>query len=265
MIKKSLVAATVASGLVVPAAAGIYIPPKPSIVKPENLDFSKNILAMPLTLGMLPGKAPPVTVNNRNTTSNATTTGTQTTYSYTGVSFGTANTTRCVIAFILGYNGSTGGRTLSSCTLGGVTATIVAQQTTGSGLSLITAIAIARVPTGTTGTVSTSYSNSMNQNSVRVYSYNDIISTTAVQTSTINMNVSGVSSTITSFPYGGLAVAFATTQNTSATYTFTGVTERADDVTSAWKIGIADGFPGSTITCTPTAVTRGSLVCATFR
>lgn len=60
MMKKALLAATVASGLIVPsAAAGVYLPPKPAIVKPENLDFSSNLLlGMPMTMGMLPRKAP---------------------------------------------------------------------------------------------------------------------------------------------------------------------------------------------------------------
>lgn len=50
-------ATSVATGLIVPATAGVYLPPKPAIVKPENIEFSKNmLLAMPFTLGMLPSK-----------------------------------------------------------------------------------------------------------------------------------------------------------------------------------------------------------------
>jgi len=62
IIKNTLLATTLASGLIVPAAAGVYLPPKPAIVKPENLDFSKNLLAMPFTLGMLKGNS--VAVSN---------------------------------------------------------------------------------------------------------------------------------------------------------------------------------------------------------
>lgn len=64
MIKKALLAATVASGLIVPAQAGVYLPPKPklevsspAIIKPESLEYSKHMLAMPFTLGMLAPKA----------------------------------------------------------------------------------------------------------------------------------------------------------------------------------------------------------------
>lgn len=58
MIGKALLAATVASGLIVPVKAGVYLPPKPAIVKASNLEFSKHmLLGMPFTMGMLPSKA----------------------------------------------------------------------------------------------------------------------------------------------------------------------------------------------------------------
>lgn len=64
MIGKSLLAATIASGLAVPPEAGIYVPPKPAIVKPENLDFSKNMLAMPMLVGAIkPQSGPPATLS----------------------------------------------------------------------------------------------------------------------------------------------------------------------------------------------------------
>jgi hypothetical protein len=55
MIKKALLAGTLAAGLIVPAQAkaGLILPPKPAIIKPENLEFSKHMLAMPLTMGMM--------------------------------------------------------------------------------------------------------------------------------------------------------------------------------------------------------------------
>ena len=57
MINKALLAATVASGLILPANAGVYLPPRSSIVKPENIEFSKNLLAMPITMGMFRSSA----------------------------------------------------------------------------------------------------------------------------------------------------------------------------------------------------------------
>jgi len=48
-----MLAATVASGLILPATAGGSLLPKPAIIKPQNIEFSKNLLAMPITMGML--------------------------------------------------------------------------------------------------------------------------------------------------------------------------------------------------------------------
>ena len=53
MMNKALLAATVASGLILPATAGVSLLPKPAIIKPQNIGFSKNLLAMPITMGML--------------------------------------------------------------------------------------------------------------------------------------------------------------------------------------------------------------------
>jgi hypothetical protein len=53
MLNKAVLAAAVAAGLILPEKAGIYLPPRPAIVKPQNIGFSKNLLAMPLTMGML--------------------------------------------------------------------------------------------------------------------------------------------------------------------------------------------------------------------
>jgi hypothetical protein len=59
MIKKTLLASTLAAGLIVPvqAKAGLILSPKPAIIKPENIEFSKHmLLGMPLTMGMLAAK-----------------------------------------------------------------------------------------------------------------------------------------------------------------------------------------------------------------
>jgi len=53
MLNKAMLAATVASGLILPASAGVFLPPRPGIIKHQNVEFSKNLLAMPVTMGML--------------------------------------------------------------------------------------------------------------------------------------------------------------------------------------------------------------------
>lgn len=53
MMTRALLAATVASGVILPAKAEVYLPSRPAIIKPGNIEFSKNLLAMPMTMGML--------------------------------------------------------------------------------------------------------------------------------------------------------------------------------------------------------------------
>jgi len=56
MIVKPAIAALLATGLAVPETPRLIFP-KPAIVRPENIGFSKHmLLGMPLTMGMLPGK-----------------------------------------------------------------------------------------------------------------------------------------------------------------------------------------------------------------
>lgn len=57
MMNKTMLAATVASSLILPAKAEVHLPPKPAIIKPEKMGFSTNLLAMPITMGMLRSSA----------------------------------------------------------------------------------------------------------------------------------------------------------------------------------------------------------------
>lgn len=57
MMNKALLAASVASGLILPATAGVSLPPRLAIIKPQNVEFSKNLLAMPITMGMFRSSA----------------------------------------------------------------------------------------------------------------------------------------------------------------------------------------------------------------
>lgn len=60
MIGRSLLAATLASGMVFPAKPSVLKPAGPAIVKADNLELSRHLLfGMPLTMGMLGQKASP--------------------------------------------------------------------------------------------------------------------------------------------------------------------------------------------------------------
>lgn len=118
MMKKTLIAASVAASLIVPASAGIYIPPKPAIVKAENLELSKHmLLGMPLTMGMLPGKGGPPSITYLG--SSSTITGST---SISGsFNVGAVDANKEVFVAFQGFVLTTG--TMSATTFGGATAT----------------------------------------------------------------------------------------------------------------------------------------------
>jgi hypothetical protein len=105
--------------LILPAKAGVYLPPKPAIVKPENIEFSKHmLLGMPFTLGMLPGKSLPpyyIGAGGQSSSANAT----SRTWSHTT----TADTTCVVVGTQVGNNA--GNANVTGVTFNGVAMTQV--------------------------------------------------------------------------------------------------------------------------------------------
>lgn len=122
MIGKSLLAATLASGLAIPAEAGLYVPPKPAIVKPENLDFSKNMLAMPLLVGAIkPQGEPPATLSY--VTMYRSNVGGLANTSATGVPVGAAAANRTIIFILSGIATSNVANSANSVLLSGAAMT----------------------------------------------------------------------------------------------------------------------------------------------
>lgn len=78
----------------------------------------------------------------------------------TSVSFGTADTNRRVFQIVHWYGTAAGARTISSATIGGVSATVHTQtfnRDTGTSDTYGVAVISAAVPTGTSGTVSITF------------------------------------------------------------------------------------------------------------
>ena len=136
-----------------PVDAGLWLPPKPAIIRPwkdtiAKLDTPKFESSFPFP-SFCPGAAAvaPATVS-RNYNQATGTTGL--TPSITGVSFNTAHANR-IIVFAFGWNGL-GSNTFSSATIAGVAATLAADGSAFA-TSLRFVIFYAPVPTGTSGTV----------------------------------------------------------------------------------------------------------------
>lgn len=117
MISNALVSAAVAGSLILPQPQTVVSPPKPAIVKPENLEFSKNLLAMPITLGML-SKAQPPTLTYIGTASTVTSNTSITASFNVGASVDPNREAFLVAQPVIGVTG-----TLSATTFAGTTAT----------------------------------------------------------------------------------------------------------------------------------------------
>lgn len=125
-----------------------------------------------------------------------------TTYTFSGESLGVAASSREIFVAV-SWNGGVALRTLSSATIGGISATIQVQDgvSNGTTLSLGAAIISAAVPTGTTGNIVCTFSGSGNTmcdiGKFRVVSKTAIIATAhdapttsnSVATTSVNINV----------------------------------------------------------------------------
>lgn len=143
-----------------------------------------------------------------------------TVYTFTGASIGTAASDRRVIVAVMG-GGSNSGVTLSSVTVGGVTATINGQATNGNSVG---AIVTAAVPTGTTGDIVVTFSGQKERCNVGVWSATGLTSNAAIDfdSGTADPGTATLDAVI-----GGFCIALAVSSNTT-TLTWTNVTENYD-------------------------------------
>jgi hypothetical protein len=192
------------------------------------------------------GIVPPPAVSVTLLASNLGSTSNLTTYSTAAVNFGAADATRCIIIVSHTFS-STNNTTLSSATIGGVSAT-VAVSNGASGGNYGTAISIARVPTGTSGTVDLTFAAGMSGVQFAVYRALNIISTTAIDFASGGTG-NGLSSMTLDVEVDGLVIGGAT-RNTGAN-TWTGVSEDYDVAdthldSAAGQVSAGSLIPGAT-------------------
>lgn len=178
-----------------------------------------------------------------------------TTYTFATQNLGTAASDRYIIVAISGREVGGGSATVSSCTIGGVTATIN-KQAEANGDQL--AMCVANVPTGATGDIVVVWSTGMTDCFIAAYRATSLASTTATDTG---------SSTAAAPTYdidvvaGGFAIAISKDRSGAATATWTNLTEDYDS-----KDGSGNDISGSskefattqtnlTVTCTWTTST----------
>jgi hypothetical protein len=163
------------------------------------------------------------------------------TYTYTSQSLGAAAADRYIVVGVASRIGAAS-LTLSSLTVGGVTATIVDQRSatgvaSGGTATTLGALAIAAVPTGTTGNVVVNLSATALRCVVSMWRFDGLASATAFAAGdsaatapTINLDI----------PANGAAVGIITAgYSGSLTASWTGLTEQYDATTEALAVSSA--------------------------
>lgn len=195
--------------------------------------------AMPLTLGLLgPFVTPPTIYVGGNSSS----TSASSTHTYSSLDIGSAPTSgnRVVIA-CFGAGGSS--RTVSSVTIGGVSATVVygygnvAADWNGNRNS---ALAYVTLNTGTTATVAVTWSGSISACGCQIFSISGVNSTTPVASGSSTATATTVSVTATTNQYGHSVMAGMHSNSTSSSFGATGTTSH--QVTRSTVQSFAAGY-----------------------
>lgn len=184
-------------------------------------------------------------------------------FTFTGLNFGAASPDRYLVACIC-WEGSPA-KTLTSCTIGGVAASIICQVNGGSTSVNSSAICIALVPTGTSGNVVANFSGSAGETGCSLYSVSGIPAGTASSSATSAANAPTATINV---PGGGavIAVANAIGPSGAPTATWTGLTKDVDAVIgsprtySSASAMFSAANPSLSVTCTFSS-TNGSSGC----
>jgi hypothetical protein len=182
-------------------------------------------------------------------------------YTFAAANLGTAEVGRVIIVSITA-NGNAA-KTISSVTIGGVSASILVQQSNGFWAG---GIAAAVVPTGTTGDIVVNLSNTAGAATVGVYRATGLASVTPIDTDS-NTTFSGLTLTAEG---GGFLIALTTHSGSGGTITWANANEDFDTTVadSANRLsGASIATTSTSITVTPTAAGTPSsqvFVAATF-
>jgi len=151
-------------------------------------------------------------------------------YDMAGMNFGTPSSTRLIVGAIHWEFGSSN-RALSTCTIGGVSATIIIQDShTGGITGLGAAIVSAVVPTGDSGTVSSTYSGGITGTAVSLFRANNLVSNTPFDTLEVRGDADTDINGLIDVPERGicLLVGSSSTNGSTANVTLTGADEIYD-------------------------------------
>lgn len=174
-----------------------------------------------------------------------------TTYTFSTQNLGVADSARYIIVGIMAraIGGST---TVSSVTVGGISATLVVEHFNSSSNSDYAGLWIAAVPTGTTGDVVVTFSAGQLRAHIDLWRAVNISSATATDT---DKSTASPPSVALDIPAGGFAIGCGCSGAGGSSCTWTGLTENNDRITESLNGSVAsDVFAsaqtGLTITAT---------------
>lgn len=149
------------------------------------------------------------------------------THTHSAQNLGAEEGTRRIIAAVTGYSNGPSANSISSVTIGGVSATLAKSQAAGN--SVVAGIYIADVPTGTTGDVVVTFGKSNDACTVSLYRVLNLNSAAATHTNSTTASSSTTISTTSDINADGFGVAVAASDPTlGSTATWSGLTEDAE-------------------------------------
>lgn len=190
----------------------------------------------------------------------------QTTYTFSSQSLGTADPFRYIIVNVTGASASAG-RTISTVTVGGISGNILVQDAPGAS-SRVSGIAIAAVPTGTTGDVVVTFSTGgVDRAGIGLYRATGISATPYHTNSNDTTSAASLSTTINTISGGVLIACFEDSTTSVASVGWTGATENYDQLlaTNHLQSGAyttsTSTATGATVTATPNiSITTGASI-----
>lgn len=262
MILKPALAAMLASGLIVPEKPKLVFP-KPAIVKAKNLELSKHMLGMPLTMGML--KSTGKSVSFRAFTFDDTN---KTTYTFTAVDIGSPASNRYIVVGVVNSDTGATRATQNSVTVGGAACTSkVTIETNGTAGNPRTDLWLSNSPvtSGSTADIVVTLSGTDTSCAIVVWAVYGITSTTPHATAT---DVGTTLAVTINQPAGGVLIALSSNFTTGSTATWTGATEDCDgsrgdtrSASGASKANLAGGT-GVSLSVVWSSTNAGDQMCA---
>lgn len=231
------------------------------------------MLTMTNLTGFAAGGDTSVSVLALNTTA-TTDTVARTTYTFsTNNNIGTASATRRVFAIIYGFDNSSGA-TLSSATIGGISATLDQNQSGsgGAGFTTIIAIASATVTTGTTVTVTATFSTTMSNAGCLILAVDNLQSVSPLSVNSTTLQDTSISTTVNKYK-DGITIGAAWEASSTGTLSWTGLTKlgdinmgaASDQGSGAYELPTADATSASVSFTSNQGLQHRGIVVASYR